>query len=263
MSRALRSLALFAAEHAARRAGVVSPEREYAMRAALGARGDAAIGRALMEVAADSPTQPEIREVARAAGSVLRGEAEPAALQALARFALLLLRLDLHAQLAQDRRAQGRWWRLVHDAHERLVAEDPAGAWRLLAQGETDALALSLRPVLAGVREALQDAVSPEAEERGPVSPEARGRESRADLVGALLRARSVTLMDVQTGRIFKPSAAGRLDLVDALLRDPFWDDIDQSVEEDSVVASVLAGRPSPGVRVPALGEVSITRIDR
>jgi hypothetical protein len=50
---------------------------------------------------------------------------------------------------------------------------------------------------------------------------------------------------------------------VEALLRDPFWDDIDASVEEPAgTVAAVLAGDPSPSVLL-ADGRVVSLRLAR
>ncbi|MBK7759550.1 MAG: hypothetical protein IPI35_24765 [Deltaproteobacteria bacterium] len=90
-----------------------------------------------------------------------------------------------------------------------------------------------------------------------------RGRQSRADLVLAVLRAHDVQLRDVERGRL-RPVT--RDDLAEAILRDPFWDDIDASVQEDGVVDGILRnGKPSPAIDLSAFGQpqVYIKRIVR
>ena len=87
-----------------------------------------------------------------------------------------------------------------------------------------------------------------------------RGRSSRADLVMALMRDAPYVLTDVERGGAV---VLRRLDLVEALLRDPFWDDIDASVEEPAgTVTAVLAGDPSPSVLL-ADGRVVSLRLAR
>lgn len=87
-----------------------------------------------------------------------------------------------------------------------------------------------------------------------------RGRSSRADLVMALLRNAPYVLTDLERGGAV---VLRRLDLVEALLRDPFWDDIDGSVDEEGgTVAAVLAGDPSPSVLL-ADGRAVSLRLER
>jgi hypothetical protein len=90
-----------------------------------------------------------------------------------------------------------------------------------------------------------------------------RGRKSRADLVMAVLRSHDVQLRDPERGRI---RIMTRDDLAEAILRDPFWDDIDASTQEDGVVDGILRhGRPSPAIDGTAFGQkqVYIQRIVR
>ncbi len=90
-----------------------------------------------------------------------------------------------------------------------------------------------------------------------------RGRKDRADLVLAVLRAHDVQLRDPERGRI---RVMTRDDLAEAILRDPFWDDIDASVQERGVVEGILQrGRPSPAIDGTAFGQkqVYIQRIVR
>ncbi len=90
-----------------------------------------------------------------------------------------------------------------------------------------------------------------------------RGRKDRADLVLAVLRAHDVQLRDPERGRL---RVMTRDDLAEAILRDPFWDDIDASVQEDGVVEGILQhGRPSPAIDGTAFGQkqVYIARIVR
>ncbi|MBK6580393.1 MAG: hypothetical protein IPG17_30375 [Sandaracinaceae bacterium] len=57
-----------------------------------------------------------------------------------------------------------------------------------------------------------------------------------------------------------------RDDLAEAILRDPFWDDIDASVQEDGVVDGILRNsKPSPAIDLSAFGQpqVYIKRIVR
>ncbi len=90
-----------------------------------------------------------------------------------------------------------------------------------------------------------------------------RGRKDRADLVLAVLRAHDVQLREPERGRV---RILTRDDLAEAILRDPFWDDIDASVQEQGVVAGILDNRrPSPAIDGATFGQkhVYIKRIVR
>ena len=88
-----------------------------------------------------------------------------------------------------------------------------------------------------------------------------RGREGRAELVGALLVAERIDVREVESGRA-RPLALG--ELIDAILRDPRWDDIDAAEQRVDVVDRLLGGlEPSPAISLQARGlpDVFIVRI--
>ena len=159
----------------------------------------------------------------------------------------------------------------LDDAFRASQREDGRGVTRALHADALRQAPPALAAILRGVAEVYGDDGG-ELVERLPAhrrtTPPAgfdpdRGRKDRADLVLAVLRAHDVQLRDPERGRL---RVMTRDDLAEAILRDPFWDDIDASVQEDGVVEGILQhGRPSPAIDGTAFGQkqVYIARIVR
>lgn len=216
------------------------------------------------------------RDTARDAGRVLGPSAEPPSLRlGLAGLTRLADTTRLLPELSRT-----AWWRRVSAAHA-LAQEgdlwgDLWGALRELGPSEARS-GHRLSPVVDGIvlalrREVVDDptgrqrpAAATSGTDRPPASVpnSARGRASRAQLVLVVLEARLVELTDLHDGgRWWLTRPQDRMPLVEGLLLDPAWDDIDHSAQQDDVVAGVLGGAMSPGIHV---GDrvVAIARIAR
>lgn len=107
--------------------------------------------------------------------------------------------------------------------------------------------AVSHGPLLRAIRNVTAQLTSGNAPRRDA----ARGRRDRAALVLAVLQARNVELFDINSGhRWWLTSTDARLPLVESLLLDPAWDDIDHSAQQEGVVHAILRGQPSPVIRI-------------
>ena len=254
--------------------GYDDPALEFELRAALADGDDRSAARQVSALARKrrreyADHQPLVDNAAR----LLRGARldEPAE-RVLASTALHAIR-SLPARLLDGVEVQGTAHATaIDDATRALQRQDLREAARALAttaHGAPPALA----PVLLGLAEIYgRTPQRAEIMERLPAlhrtTPPAnfnldRGRRDRADLVLAVLRAHDVKLRDPERGRI---RVLTRDDLAEAILRDPFWDDIDASTQEDGVVEGILRfGRPSPAIDGAAFGQkhVYIQRIVR
>ena len=256
------ALARFGLGFVATLLGFDEPALEFALRGALAARRDRDAAGAVEDLERSHRRAfADHRRLVQPAIRALRGEAlDPAAWRTMAATALHALRADRGALGGALAGALDEAWRAAERG-------DDAGVLRALDQA-AGAVPEALRGVLGGIAEVYGG----ERRERLPAStrtgPPAgfdldRGRESRADLVIAVLRARDVQLRsEVRTPL----RGVTRDEIAEAILRDPRWDDIDASVGEDGVVARVLRGdRPSPPIDLGrfALPVVTIARIVR
>ena len=254
--------------------GYDEPALEFELRAVLADSDDRSAARQVSALARTrrreyADHQPLVDNAAR----LMKGEALPAdASRVLASTALHAIR-SLPARLLDGVEVQGTSHATaIDDAYRALQRHDYGKAARLLATTAKGAPP-ALGRVLLGIAEVYDHAVpSDEIIERLPAPRRSapppdfdldRGRKSRADLVMAVLRAHDIQLRDVERGRL-RPVT--RDDLAEAILRDPFWDDIDASVQEDGVVDRILReGAPSPAIDLSAFGQsqVYIKRIVR
>ncbi len=158
-------------------------------------------------------------------------------------------------QLAALERAWRRW--REHDHY---------GATQLLGQIDLASVDPELAQLFSTIAAILgAGAVTlPQPPARGgqAIQPDPRrGREGRAELVGALLVAERIDVREVEGGRA-RPLE--REELIDAILRDPRWDDIDAAEQRADVVDRILGERePSPAISLRARGlpDVFIARI--
>ena len=268
-----RALARFGLEFVAILLGYDDPSREFELRAALADPDDADAAEAVAALA-----RKQRRAYADHMGLVepalllLRGRSvAPKAANVLAATALHALR-HLPAGLLQGAQVQGTPLAdAIDDAFRASQRQDQPRLHRALPAATRQASA-TLTPLLEAITDAYGAEPSSEIVERLPVHRRTtpppgfdldRGRQSRADIVLALLRAHDVQLRDVERGRL-RPVT--RDDLAEAILRDPFWDDIDASVQEDGVVDGILRNsKPSPAIDLSAFGQpqVYIKRIVR
>jgi len=264
------ALARFGLEFVAVLLGFDAPEQEYALRGALADRDDGAVANQV-EVLARKHRRvyADHRRLVEPALQLLRGgPVDERAVRLVAVTALHALRSTPGSfRLGPFARPVSTG---IEAAFLAAQAEDPAGVRKALVQIPEAEVSPSLSAVLRGVGEAFGGAEIleplPLAARRS--TPPAgfdldRGRQSRADLVTAVLRAHDVQIKDVERGRV---RIITRDDLVEAILRDPFWDDIDASTQEDGVVDGILhQGRPSPSIDLSGHGhrQVTITRIVR
>ncbi len=270
-----RALARFCLEFVAILLGYDDPEHEYALRAALAAPDDAGAADAVAALARKQRrAYADHLGLVEPALQLLRGRSvQPHAANVLAGTALHALR-HLPAGLLQGVQVQGTPLAdAIDDAFRASQRQDQAKVTRVLR-----AAARQAPPVLAPILLAIAEVHGGDQEDDGEIIERLpvhrrttpppgfdldRGRQSRADLVLAVLRAHDVQLRDVERGRI-RPMT--RDDLAEAILRDPFWDDIDASVQEDGVVEGILRdGKPSPAIDGTAFGQphVYIKRIVR
>lgn len=276
------ALVRYALEHAARAIGAEHPEAEYALQAALAERDPRAVGRAALGVwdeQARTASRRHDRQATQAflhparpwqavyVGSslLIDGAIEPSARVSLAGFALQALRTE--PRLQAGRKALTR----AESAARSGQVPEVLGALEHPTLREAPR---ELTAVLAGIGALLgaegrggevlerMEVPHPRRTVPPPGFDRDRGRESRAEIVLAVLRAHDVQLKEVDRGRL-RPMT--RDDLAEAILRDPFWDDIDASVGEDGVVARILRGEPSPAIDLSRLGhpQVYIRRIVR
>lgn len=136
--------------------------------------------------------------------------------------------------------------------------EDPAEVDRDFGR-----LIRAMREILEGkiaVGRGLSPGSKPAA--MGPLSA-TRGRTSRADLVMAVLAAKSLKLSKDDRSKPRTTTRAQRLVLVEGLLRDPRWDDIDHTTGSVGVVAGILGGTPSPPIDLSAFDLGKNARIQR
>lgn len=94
-----------------------------------------------------------------------------------------------------------------------------------------------------------------------------QGRQSRADLVMAILHAKKVILKTNERGMkdptIFTANRSQRYELIDTLLRDGNWDNIDQTTGREGVVEGILEDHDqSPLISLHSVGGWFIHRID-
>ena len=268
-----RALARFGLEFVAILVGYDDPEHEYALRAALADPDDEGVAEAVATLARKQRrAYADHLGLVEPALQLLRGRSvAPRAATVLAATALHALR-HLPAGLLQGVQVQGTPLAdAIDDALRASQRQDQPKLHRALQAAMRQA-----PPTLAPLLEAIADAYGAEPAgeivERLPVRRRTtpppgfdldRGRQSRADIVLALLRAHDVQLRDVERGRL-RPVT--RDDLAEAILRDPCWDDIDASVQEDGVVDGILRlGKPSPAIDLSAFGQpqVYIKRIVR
>ena len=271
-----RALARFGLEFVAILLGYDDPEHEYALRAVLADPDDARVVDAVAALA-----RKQRRAYADHLGLVepalllLRGRTvQPRAATVLAATALHALR-HLPAGLLQGAQVQGTPLAdAIDDAFRASQRQDQPKLHRALQAAARQAPPV-VAPILLAIAEvhgADSDNLGGEIIERLPAPMRSapppgfdldRGRQSRADIVLAVLRAHDIQLRDVERGRL-RPVT--RDDLAEAILRDPFWDDIDASVQEDGVVDGILRhGKPSPAIDLTAFGQpqVYIKRIVR
>ena len=271
-----RALARFGLEFVAILLGYDDPEHEYALRAVLADPDDAGAADAVAALARKQRrAYADHLGLVEPALQLLRGRSvAPRAATVLAATALHALR-HLPAGLLQGAQVQGTPLAdAIDDAFRASQRQDQPKVARLLQAAARQAPPV-VAPILLAIAEvhgADSDDLGGEIIERLPAprrSPPPpgfdldRGRQSRADIVLAVLRAHDVQLREVERGRL-RPVT--RDDLAEAILRDPFWDDIDASVQEDGVVDGILRhGKPSPAIDLTSFGQpqVYIKRIVR
>jgi len=250
--------------------GFDAPEQEYALRGALADRNDAAVAAEVEAlVRKHRRVYADHRRLVEPALQLLRGGSVDAhAARLVAATVLHALRSTPGSfRLGPFSRAVSAG---IEAAFRAAQVDDPAGVREALARIPEAEVGPALAAVLRGVSEAYGGAEIleplPVAARRTTPPPGFdldRGRTSRADLVTAVLRAHDVQLKDVERGRV---RIITRDDLAEAILRDPFWDDIDASTQEHGVVDGILRrGRPSPAIDLSAHGhpQVYIQRIVR
>ena len=271
--RPIGALARFGLEFVAVLLGYDDPGRAFELRAALAEADDRGVAdqvdglvRRHRKVYADH------QRLVGPAVSALRGEYLPSeAGRLLGATALHALRSSPGSFPWAAELRRGAVAEALDDAVRASQREDGRGVTRALHADALRQASPALAAILRGVAEVYGDDDG-ELVERLPAhrrtAPPAgfdldRGRKDRADLVLAVLRAHDVQLRDPERGRL---RVMTRDDLAEAILRDPFWDDIDASVQEDGVVEGILQhGRPSPAIDGTAFGQkhVYIARIVR
>ena len=264
-------LARFALTLIAPARGRRDPSVEFALRAILAEPDDRAAGQALWALYQQkaAPIDSDGYTVTQSADLLLGEEGghqgfNPAQLvwerivagQHDAAWGPALARSPQHQELA-------RAWQLWrnHDAWR---------ATQLLRQLDLAVISPELAQLFASIAELLGRSTVPRREPpaRGArrtgqtIAPDLeRGRASRAELVWEIIRADQIVVREVESNR------ARRLDreeLVDALLRDPRWDDIDAAEQRRDVVDRMLGhDEPSPPISLQHRGlpDVFIVRI--
>lgn len=275
MSRPRDALARFGLEFVAMLIGFDDPGREFELRAALTEADPADLARHIEGLARKyRRAYADHRRLVEPAISALRGESiGPEAGKLLAATALHAIRSSPTSFSWGAEVRRGAVAEAIDEAFRASQHGDEQGVIRALPASVVRQAPPPLDAILQGITLAYgDDQDDGEIVERLPAlrrtTPPAgfdldRGRRDRADLVLAVLRAHDVQLRDPERGRI---RVLTRDDLAEAILRDPFWDDIDASTQEDGVVDGVLRhGRPSPAIDGTAFGQkqVYIQRIVR
>ena len=266
------ALIRFCLEFVAMLLGYEAPELEYGLRAALADPDDA---RAADQVAVLARKHrrawSDHQRLVEPAIVAFRGEwIDDSAWRLLAATALHALRSN-PGRFPWAAEVQGTAiGSAIDDAFRASQQQDVVGVSKALGASALRGAPAGLAAILAAIAEIHRGEVterlpahSPRRSEPPPGFNLDRGRKSRADIVMAVLRAREVQLREVERGR---PRPVTRDDLAEAILRDPFWDDIDASVQEDRVVERILGeGAPSPAIDLSAHGlpQVYIKRIVR
>lgn len=275
MSRPRDALARFCLEFVAMLLGFDDPGREFELRAALAEADSAELARQVEGLARKHRrAYADHRRLVEPAISELRGEyIGPEAGKLLAATALHAIRSSPTSFSWGAGIRGGAVAEAIDDAFRASQRQDERGVVRALPATVVRQAPAPLDAILQGITLAYgDDQDDGEIVERLPAHGRTtpppgfdldRGRKSRADLVLAVLRAHDVQLRDPERGRL---RIMTRDDLAEAILRDPFWDDIDASTQEDGVVDGILRhGRPSPAIDGTAFGQkqVYIQRIVR
>ena len=275
MSRPRDALARFCLEFVAMLLGFDDPGREFELRAALTEADPDELARQVEGLARKHRrAYADHRRLVEPAISELRGEyIVPEAGKLLAATALHAIRSSPTSFSWGAGIRGGAVAEAIDDAFRASQRQDERGVTRALPASLVRQAPAPLDAILQGITLAYGDELDDgEIVERLPAPRRStpppgfdldRGRQSRADIVLAVLRAHDVQLREVERGRL-RPVT--RDDLAEAILRDPFWDDIDASVQEDGVVDGILRhGKPSPAIDLTAFGQpqVYIKRIVR
>ena len=275
MSHPMSALAHFSLEFVALLLGYEDPGREFELRAALAESNDRRVAEQVDALARKHRRlYADHKRLVEPAISALRGEyLGPEAGKILAATALHAIRGTPGTFPWGAATRRGPVAEAIEEAFRASQRQDDRGVVRALPTSVVRQAPAPLDTILQGIAQVYgADPGDGELIERLPARVRTtpppgfdldRGRQSRADIVMAVLRAHDVQLKDVARGRL-RPVT--RDDLAEAILRDPFWDDIDASVQEDGVVDDILRhGKPSPAIDLSAFGQpqVYIKRIVR